>query len=93
MATIAFDIDGTLLVPATDSPNYHVIDLLRWFLYHNHTVYIWSGGGIDYARHQAERLGFNCPVIAKDPLVAHALGIEITVDDQPITLGKVNIQV
>lgn len=57
MQTIAFDVDGTL-IDSEGNPRYHVIDLLRWFAQSSDwRVIVWSGGGIDYARTIARRLG------------------------------------
>lgn len=61
--TIAFDVDDTLLIPAVatgldrDIPNYDTINVLRWFKAQGHTVWVWSGGGADYARMWGEKLG------------------------------------
>lgn len=61
---IAFDVDGTL-IDTCDVPRHDVIDLFRWFQSHGHDMFIWSGGGIDYARHWARRIGLDADIIEK----------------------------
>lgn len=76
---IAFDVDGTL-IDEHDNPRYEVIDLLRAFHTLGHTIYVWSGGGQDYARRWVDRLGlwsYVDAVYAKDP----TLSIDLAVDD------------
>lgn len=90
---IAFDIDGCLIGQSQvdgNVPNYPVIDLLRWFVDNGDTVYIWSGGGVDYAQRWAEKLGLDerCKVIQKGSIVP-----DIAVDDEFVQLGTVNIKV
>lgn len=95
--TVAFDVDGTLIHQAgdlCDTPRYKVIELLR----HLHTlrchIYVWSGGGVDYAEHWVQKLGLAgmVAVVAKGSFVP-----DIAVDDMAheseFNLGKVNIAV
>lgn len=93
---IAFDVDDTLLAPpeATqlghDTPNYEVIAIYRFFQSQGHFMFIWSGGGIDYARMWADKLGLNPHSILpkeKNP------GIDICFDDCDVDLAKVNVKV
>lgn len=90
MSSVAFDIDGTLLNP-DNTPNYRVIDILLWFVENNDDVFIWSGGGMEYAERIARRLGLHTmiTVIPKDA----SMNIDLTFDDQDVTLGKVNIRI
>jgi hypothetical protein len=52
---VFFDVDGTLIWPEgvlnriPDTPRYAVIDMYRSFIKFGCKIYIWSGGGIDYA--------------------------------------------
>jgi hydroxymethylpyrimidine pyrophosphatase-like HAD family hydrolase len=75
---VAFDVDGTLITN-NDTPRYEVIKLLFFFAAHNWDIYIWSGGGIDYANHWAEKLGLTnrCWVIEKG-----SRPVDIAVDDE-----------
>lgn len=91
--TIAFDVDGTLIGQTfvdENVPKYKTLDLLRWFLDNGDTVYVWSGGGVDYAKRWAEKLGLDerCKVIAKG-----SIPVDIAVDDEFVQLGKVNIKI
>ena len=91
--TIAFDVDGTI-VNLDDTPNFKVIDLLRWFSQNGDRVIVWSGGGGDYAKMWADR--FNLPYFTtamKDRATAKLWDIDIVVDDEFVKLGKVNIKV
>jgi phosphoserine phosphatase len=75
---IAFDVDRTLIT-IEDTPNYNNIWLLHWFFRSEWDVYIWSGGGIDYAQRWAEKLGLNTMtrVIEKG-----SMPMDIVVDDE-----------
>jgi phosphoserine phosphatase len=72
---IAFDVDSTL-IDDEDKPRYDVIDLFRWFECHGHEMIIWSGGGIEYSKHWADKLGLNAVVVEKC-----SIGVDIVVDD------------
>jgi len=85
MFTACFDVDGTLIT-LDNKPNYKMIALLKLLQEFNCYVYIWSGGGIDYARAIADRLGLDVPVIEKGSMTPH-----LAVDDQDVELGKVNL--
>ena len=85
---ISFDIDGTLI--SNDKPRYHVIDLMRWFIDEGHEVFVWSGGGTDYALHWVQKLGLD---IAVKVITKGSVKVDIAVDDEEVTLGKVNIKV
>jgi len=96
--TIAFDVDDTLIIPAIatgfdrDVPNYETIAVYRWFKAQGHYMIIWSGGGQDYARMWADRLG-----LTADEIIAKTTDrkeeIDIAIDDSMIELAKVNVRV
>ena len=95
--TVAFDVDDTLIVPAVatgfdvDVPNYPLIAVYHWFQDQGNYMIIWSGGGEDYAKTWAEKLGLTADkIIAKDLRVK---GIDICFDDSDITIGKINVKV
>ena len=95
---IAFDVDETLVrqdKQGRDYPNYPVIELLRWFKSQGHTIVIWSGGGEEYARHWAEKLGFtDAKTALKDAEASRTFEVDIAVDDAPeFLLGKVQVYV
>lgn len=94
---VAFDCDGTLQT-LEDKPNYHVIDLLRWFIANGDKIIIWSGGGHDYAERVARRLGLYDPKIrfmskSMASMLPEDEKPQITVDDEGARMGLVNIKV
>jgi len=90
---VAFDVDLTLIT-ANDKINYRVMDLLRWFLDNHDRVIVWSGGGIEWAQRWVRHLGLEgkVEVAAKTKENAELLGVDIAIDDEFVTLGKVNIK-
>jgi len=92
---IAFDVDDTLLVPSVasgfgrDTPNYEVIQLYKWFQAQGHTMIIWSGSGIDWAKTWAEKFGLT----ADDYPTKGAYPVDIAFDDCDVKLGTVNVRV
>lgn len=98
---VAFDVDDTLIVPACatgfdrDVPNYDTIAVYRWFQAQGHEMVVWSGGGADYARHWADKLGLEASYYL-DKHAAKAEGIivpDIAFDDGDIRLATVNVKV
>lgn len=101
---VAFDVDGTLLydngtegMPNSNygTPRYDVIQLFHLLKSFGCDMYIWSGGGVDYARRHAEKLGLIATIVAKGSFKP-----EITIDDMDLdmraherSLGLVNLQV
>lgn len=95
MKTIAFDVDGTLIHQAgelIDTPRYDIIQLFKMFSNLGWTMYIWSGGGVDYATRWAEKLGLKATIVVKGSFKP-----DIAVDDMAheseFNLGTVNISV
>ncbi len=93
---IAFDIDDTLIIPSVatgldrDTPNYDTIAIYKWFQEQGHTMILWSGSGLDWARTWGEKLGLApFEVIQKDKKGA----IDIAFDDCDVELAKVNVKV
>lgn len=93
--TIAFDIDDTLIIPpeATgldmDTPNYETIKIYNWFKTQGHTMVVWSGGGVDYARRWSDKLGLQPDmVVGKGSIL-----VDIAFDDCDVKLGIVNVKV
>ena len=92
---VAFDVDDTLIVPscatgfAYDTPNIENIALFRTFEAMGCNMVIWSGGGEDYARMWAEKLGLKAIILKKQKNDT----IDICFDDCVVDLAKVNFQV
>ena len=94
---IAFDVDDTLIIPSvatgfpTDTPNYEVIALYRWFQAQGHYMIIWSGSGVDYAKRWAEKLGLHADEF---PVKQTGTDVDLAFDDvSNALLGKVTVQV
>ena len=101
---IAFDVDDTLIVPAIALkdephpyigmhgavPNYDIIAIYRWFQSQGNHMIVWSGGGVDYARTWAEKLGLNPDEVIEK---TKAGDIDIAFDDCDVDLAKVNVKV
>lgn len=103
---VAFDVDDTLIVPAIatgfdrDVPNYDTIAIYRWFQAQGCEMWIWSGGGADYAEQWADKLGlradrfFDKHVAHKDIQAGRMEWPHIAFDDSSyLDLGTVNVQV
>lgn len=92
---VAFDVDDTLLVPSVasgfgrDTPNYENIAVYRWFQAQGHTMIIWSGSGVDWAKTWAEKFGLT----ADDFPTKGAYPVDIAFDDCDVNLGAVNVKV
>ena len=57
---IAFDVDGTLIHQvgaAEDTPRYDIIQTFHFFEKLGNEMFIWSGGGVDYAERWSQKLG------------------------------------
>ena len=89
---IAFDVDGTLIKKTDngDVPRYEIIALARLFIDLGHTVFVWSGGGEDYARHWAEKLDL-LPHVRILPKRGDAFAIDIAFDDHQTKLALVDV--
>lgn len=106
MARIAFDVDDTfykviwierngIKIPVRQVPDYDVINLMILLHKLGNEIYIWSAGGKEYAFGIAQKFGLDEFSIFMDKSVESAInwGIDLTFDDEKITLGKVNIQI
>lgn len=93
---IAFDVDDTLIVPSialgyeVDTPNYETIAIYKWFQNQGNYMIIWSGGGVDYAKHWASKLGLQADEF---PMKEKRDDIDICFDDCVVDLAKVNVRV
>lgn len=88
---IAFDVDGTLIKKTDngDVPRYEVIAVLKTFQSFGHTIFVWSGGGEDYARMWAEKLGL-LPDVRILPKKKD-YDMDIAFDDHATSLAKVDV--
>lgn len=97
---IAFDVDGTLIHdgnpafknsmgdPLDDVPRYTVIELFRALEELGANLYIWSGNGTEYAAEWRDKLGLSAVIAEKGSFKP-----EITIDDEDVDFGKVNLKV
>lgn len=92
---IAFDVDGTLRCNCTETCTDANVDIVALFhilnKFKNTQLYVWSGGGADYARQAAVRYGLAIPeshCISK----IGAPAMDIAIDDiQDTAIGKINL--
>lgn len=92
---VAFDVDGTLRCNCTDTctdPNVRQVERFKAFAHDkNVKLYVWSGGGADYAWRFAQR--FELPVKQRNCISkVGAPQMELAFDDQhEFSLATVNI--
>lgn len=91
---IAFDVDGTLIQRTIngDVPRYDVINVLLRFVEWGNVVFVWSGGGKDYAEMWVKKLGLPLEVRVIEKR-KDAFDIDIAFDDQEADLATVTVQV
>jgi len=93
---VAFDVDGTLVdLHDYRKPRPSVVNKLHWHYRRGDEVFVWSGGGVDYAQRVVERLGLAhmVTVIAKLPNVSVAQKIQLCYDDQDVSLAPEGVRV
>jgi phosphoserine phosphatase len=94
--TVAFDVDDCLIIPSvatgfpTDTPNYDTIAVYKWFQAQGCVMIVWSGGGIDYAKMWAEKLGLEPCYIWKKEANRY---VDIAFDDCDVKLAYANVKV
>lgn len=91
---IAFDVDGTLIKKTEngDVPRYEIIQMLKTFLALGHTVFVWSGGGKDWAENWCRKLDL-FPQVRVLEKRGDAYDIDIAFDDYPTSLARVDVMV
>lgn len=75
---VAFDVDGTL-IDDNDQERTVITELLMLLWALKFEIWVWSGGGQDYAERWVEKLGlgpFVVRVLAKDPALKPHLAID-----------------
>lgn len=92
---IAFDVDGTLRCNCTDTcrePNKRIVDMFNTMAsFKNTEMFIWSGGGADYADSFARRFDLK---VSRNHCISKigAPEVDIAIDDiQDTAIGKVNL--
>lgn len=95
--TICFDVDGTLR-DYYDRPRRDVIETLLLFVRAGWRVFVWSGGGRDYAENVGRLLKLPESVAYTSKtrgVVVDGVKVkpDIAVDDQEVSLGIRNIKV
>ena len=92
---IAFDVDGTLRCNCTDTcqhPNEEIVVLFKILSkFKNVILFVWSGGGKDYAQNFAEK--YDLPVNPKFCIgKINAPQMDIAIDDQhEFSLATLNL--
>lgn len=86
---VAFDVDGTL-IDIFGRPRYEVIDYLKSCIKLGMEVFVWSGGGMEYAENRTRSLALDefIFIAQKGSFVP-----DIVIDDEEVRLGLVNIKV
>lgn len=93
MIKIAFDVDGTLIRKSPKGEDVPRLEILLYLSFYHIVgdceIFVWSGSGIEYANRWVEKLGLqDVTVVAKGSFIP-----DIAVDDEEVTLGKVNLKV
>ena len=91
MVNVAFDVDGCLL-DEDDKLRQDVRDILFKHYERGDNIYVWSGGGVGYARDWVQRLGLT-PFVGGILQKEVTPGMDIAYDDQEVQLAKVNRRV
>ena len=93
--TVCFDVDDTLWRIRQEQkdqvPDLELISVLRWFWMNGDNVYVWSAGGVDYAKQICKKLGIDeyvTDVIRKGSIKPH-----ISFDDELTEMSTVDIHV
>lgn len=92
---IAFDVDGTLRSNITETsrePNEDIVTLFKVLnKFKNTELYVWSGGGAEYAFQYANEIGL--PIKQSHCLSKlDAPQMDIAIDDiQDTAIGKINL--
>lgn len=89
---IAFDVDGTLIKKTAngDVPRYEIIAMLKTFVDLGHTVFVWSGAGVEWAENWCRKLNLY-PEVRVLEKRGDAYDIDIAFDDMACNLAKVDV--
>lgn len=84
---VAFDVDGTL-IDYGGKPRYEIISLFHILEKLGCDMFIWSGGGPDYATAIKNKLGLTAAVRVKGSFTP-----DLAIDDQDADLGTLTFKV
>ncbi len=96
---IAFDIDNTLwLVDHANGrsvANENLLNVLRWFCANGDEVYLWSSGGVEYAKEIAGKLNIAdlVKILEKPGFGERHPDMDLAFDDVETNLAKTNVKV
>lgn len=88
---VVFDVDGTL-IDENDVPRVEVLDILREHHKRGDVIYVWSGGGVGYAKSRVLELGISA-LVTGFVRKAAGQGFDVAYDDQDVKLATVNRRV
>jgi len=93
---IAFDVDGTLRCNCTDDcrePNRRIVDMFNTLAsFKNTELYVWSGGGANYADQFARRYDLKVSPSHCISKIGATIKPDIAIDDiQDTALGHLNL--
>lgn len=97
--SVAFDIDDTIWKINSkmrrQEPDYKLINVLLWFVENGDNVFIWSAGGVDYARTITAKLGLDeyVKVIPKPNIGSQDRTIDLCFDDSEVGLALATVLV
>jgi hypothetical protein len=92
---IFVDTDGCL-IDYDDKPRREIIKFVKFLAKHTTAdLYCWSGGGADYARMWAERLGIDhlFKGFATKFLAPPNVSVDLAIDDEDVKLGAANLRI
>lgn len=96
---VSFDIDDTIWKVnekmRRQEPDYKLINVLLWFVENGDNVFVWSAGGMDYARIITAKLGLDeyVKVIPKPDLGSQNRKIDLCFDDSEVGLANATVLV
>ena len=94
--SIAFDVDDTLIRQTRDGldvPRYPVIQILLLLKSLGCQIYIWSGGGVEYAMRWVEKLGLDDVTVVQKGSFKPDIAFDDMAHQWETGLATVNIKV
>lgn len=99
---VLFDVDETLVTGdpqlsngAATEPNKPIVEMLKALAKAGHEVWVSSGGGLEYAVNQCDRLGISKYVsyVAPKDSNLYKQNFDLSIDDMPTNWASINLQV